>query len=492
MPQPNIIFIMADDMGYGDLSCYNENSKIPTPNMDRMALEGLKFTDAHTPSSLCTPTRYGVLTGRHCWRTRLKQGVISGYAEPLIEESRPTLASILKDAGYHTACIGKWHIGAAFSNSEGEPTEKEEEIDFSAEVRGGPADLGFDYAYYNSGCGTCAPPYGFIENRHFIDDEFKLFKVEEKDDVCGVGPWGQWEGMMGNSWVTHDADPIIADKACEYIEDRASEDEPFFLYLAPNAPHEPCVDRFVPDFAKGKTEAGPRGDLVWLFDWIVGRVNQSLEKHGITDNTLVVITSDNGALAGDFVLNEDGSRKRSDTPTPNFIFNTHNHLSNGNWRGYKSHIWEGGHRVPFIMRWPNEIQAGGRSEDLFCLTDTMATLAAAANTSVPDHGGEDSLNLLPSIVREHDAAPIREEAIHHSGFGVFSIRTGKWKLVQECQNSGGWPFPRGTAPEPGSPGQLYDLETDPEEKNNLWEKEPEMVRKLDQRIRDIRESERTA
>jgi arylsulfatase A len=277
--KPNIVLIMADDMGYGDVGAYNPASRIPTPHMDRLAAEGVRLTDAHAPSAVCTPTRYGVLTGRYCWRTHLKQGVIGGYARPLIEESRLTVASMLKQCGYHTACIGKWHVGLTFHDRHGQPTEVEDEVDFTRPISGGPRALGFDYAYINAGCGTCAPPYGFIENDRFVDDRFTFFDCD-KDGPIGMGRFGQWGGMMGSSWVTKDADPIIADKACTYIEQRASEEAPFFMYLTPNAPHEPCLERFVPELARGKSQAGARGDLVWLFDWVVGAGDGDAGAHG--------------------------------------------------------------------------------------------------------------------------------------------------------------------------------------------------------------------
>lgn len=492
MARPNIIFIMADDMGFGDLGCYNPESRIPTPNMDRFAAEGIRFTDAHAPSSVCTPTRYGVLTGRYCWRSSLKEGVIDGYASPLIEEERLTLASMLKGAGYHTACIGKWHIGATFHDHGGNPTEDESEIDFSAPIAGGPADLGFDYSFYNSGCGTCAPPYGFIENRNFVDDSFSFFETG-KEGFIGVGAFGQWEGMMSESWVTKDADPIITETACDYIQVRAGEDEPFFLYLTPNAPHEPCLDPFVPDFARGKSEAGPRGDLVWLFDWTVGRVMETLRDAGIADNTLVIITSDNGALPGDFVIDENGIRKSSgEGDRPEYLYNTHGHKSNGDWRGYKGHIWDGGHRMPYLVRWPETVPAGAVSDERICLTDTMATFAAVADCTIPADAGEDSCNALPAFLAAENHGPIREAVIHHSSFGVFSIRQDRWKLILDCADSGGWPTPRGSKPVPGAPGQLYDIAADPEETSNLWDELPDRVEQLTNLLNRYRDAERSA
>jgi arylsulfatase A-like enzyme len=310
MKEPNIIFIMADDMGYGDVSCYNPDSKIPTPNMDRLAEEGLRFTDAHSPSAVCTPTRYGVLTGRYCWRSRLKRGVLYGYEPPLIERDRLTVAGLLKKAGYNTACIGKWHLGLGFTTKAGQHIDldrplpwpnadraMEEKIDFSKPIKGGPVELGFDYFYGTSGCPTCQPPYGFIENDRFVE----LPSVYHDRPVYTSRP-----GMMAPGWEHREADPTIAQKAVEYIEAQASSDKPFFLYLTSDAPHEPCVEGVVPEFARGKSHAGPRGDLVWLFDWMVGQVMEALDRTGKTEDTLLIVTSDNGALPGDRIRDESG------------------------------------------------------------------------------------------------------------------------------------------------------------------------------------------
>ncbi|MBT7101415.1 sulfatase-like hydrolase/transferase, partial [Candidatus Poribacteria bacterium] len=261
--RPNIVFIMADDMGYGDVGCYNPDSKIPTPNMDRLAEEGVRFTDAHSPSAVCTPTRYGVLTGRYCWRSALKHSVLFGYEPPLIEPERLTVAGLLKRAGYHTAAIGKWHLGLGYSAKPGEDVdfdrplpwgnatrEFEEQIDFTARITGGPTELGFDYFFGASGCPTCQPPYGFIEDDRFVDPPSEY----HDDPVFTSRP-----GMMSPGWRHKDADPKIAAKAVEYIESRAGSDAPFFVCLTSDAPHEPCTDEDNPEFARGKSDAGPRG-----------------------------------------------------------------------------------------------------------------------------------------------------------------------------------------------------------------------------------------
>ena len=463
---------MADDMGYGDVSCYNPGSKIPTSNMDRVATEGLQFTDAHSPSAVCTPTRYGILTGRYCWRSTLKRGVLYGYEPPLIERERLTVAALLKKAGYSTACVGKWHLGLGYSTKPGQHIDfdrplpwpnadraMEEKIDFSRPIKGGPVELGFDYFYGTSGCPTCQPPYGFIENRHFVE----LPGVYHDKPV-----YTSRSGMMSPGWEHKDADPKITEKAVEYIEQQAGSDKPFFLYMSSDAPHEPCTEGVVPEFARDKSQAGPRGDLVWLFDWMVGQVVQALDRTEQIENTLLIVTSDNGALPGDRVRNEEGRE----------VYRIYDHKSCGNWRGYKSHIWEGGHREPLIARWPGHIQPGSTTDELTCLTDFMATCAAIVGEELPDDAAEDSYSVLPILLGEENAQPMRSDVIHHSSTGVFSIRRGSWKLILETQGSGGWPPPRDDGPKPGTPGQLYNIAEDPREQSNLWSKHPEIVRDL--------------
>lgn len=493
-PLPNIVFVMADDMGYGDLGCYNPGSRIPTPHIDRLAREGVRFTDAHSPSAVCTPTRYGVLTGRYCWRTRLEYGVLFAYEPPLIEASRQTVAGLLGAAGYHTAAIGKWHLGLGYTAKEGthvdfdkplpwpSRTERslEEKIDFAQPLRGGPTALGFDTFYGTSGCPTCQPPYGFIEGEHFVE----LPTCYHAEPVYTSRP-----GMMAPSWRHEDADPTIAARAVSYIEERAranarsQADRPFFLYLCPSACHEPCTDGVNPAFARGRSEAGPRGDQVWLVDWMVGQVLDALERTGQAENTLIVVTSDNGALPGDRVrVRRPGDGGGHDT------YRTYDHKSCGDWRGYKAHIWEGGHREPLVCRWPGVIPANARSSQLVCLVDWMATAAALTGQHLPDDAGEDSYNILPALLNPALSSPIRPSLIHHSGTGVFSVRQGSKKLILDTLGSGGWPPPRGGRPEPGTPGQLYDLADDPGEARNLWAEQPEVVAEMAARVAHQREA----
>lgn len=472
MDKPNIVFILADDMGYGDVGCYNSVSKIPTPNMDKLATGGMMFTDMHSPSAVCTPTRYGILTGRYCWRSTLSRGVLCGYEPPLIPPNRMTLAKMLQESGYHTACIGKWHLGLGFGVKAGEQfdfsaplpwenasREDEEKIDFSAPVTGGPLDLGFDTAFFTSGCSTAQPPYGFIKDRHFVERP-----SEYRDKIHFTGR----TGMTSPGWSHKDADPTFTQKAVEYIESRSGKSEPFFLYLPASAPHEPCLPLTVPDFAKSRSSAGSRGDLVWLFDWMVGQVLDALETAGQLENTLIMVTSDNGALPGDRIA----SGRDMDS------YASYNHLSCGDWRGYKAHIWEGGHREPFIVSWPGKVRAGSRCPELCCMTDVIAACASIVGYDLPNEAAEDSYDMLPSLLERKTDRPRRRDIVHHSSLGAFSFRQNEWKLIVDTLGSGGWPPPSDVAPVDGSPGQLYNLADDPGESDNLYDKNPQKVKEL--------------
>jgi arylsulfatase A-like enzyme len=452
--KPNIIFIMADDMGYGDLGCYGA-TKIPTPNIDKLAAEGVRFTDAHSASSLCTPSRYAVLTGRYCWRTHLKRGVHGGFDLPLIDSSRMTVASLLKKYGYSTAAIGKWHLGLKFQAKDGEKFDPkswvdEGKVDYYKFIIGGPVTLGFDYFFGISGS-LDMPPYCFIKNDKTLgipSEEKNPYNVQQK------------KGFMVPGWKDEDVDVHHLNEAVKFIETHSKENKnkPFFLYLTPSAPHRPCT---APDFIKGRSQAGPRGDLVTVVDWMVGGIMDALNCLGISDNTLLIVTSDNGAQPCDV----DG--------------NTYGHKSCGDLRGYKSDIWDGGHREPFIARWPERIKPGTTSGELICLSDLMATCAAIVGDELPYNAGEDSYNILPALLGQIDSSPIREAVVHHSGCGMFSIRQGKWKVILGRGNGSdsgaiGYKFQKDDFS-----GQLYNIEKDLGETNNLWDKHPEVIKRLE-------------
>lgn len=463
--KPNIVFILADDMGYGDVGSYNLQSKIPTPNMDRLAAEGMRFTDAHSTSSVCTPSRYSILTGRYAWRTELKHGVFFNYEPPLIESSRRTVASLLKNNGYQTAAIGKWHLGLIWKIKKGEsfnfnkplpwpggtmPIEEESKIDFTKPVSGGPVELGFDYFYGTANCSTCNTPYCYIRNEKVVQQptEYYYGKYNEQRD-----------GFRPPDFEESTVDSVFTNKAIAFIQRSAKGNQPFFLYLAASSPHEPAEDAVVPEFIRGVSQAGARGDLVALFDWMVGKVTASLEKLGVADNTIIIVTSDNGAKAGN--------------RTRNRRF-TSGHQSNGDLRGFKGGIWEGGHRVPLIVKWPGYIKPGSVSHQLIGLQDLMATIADLLNISLPKNAGEDSMSFLPILLDNSNDLLVRKDLIHHSSLGVFAIRKGDWKLIVDCNNSGdfgrGIHGNRGTGPNPEMKGQLYNLSDDPFELFNMIDK----------------------
>lgn len=459
--RPNIIFLMADDMGYGDLGCYGA-VQIPTPNIDRLAGQGIRFTDAHAPSALCTPTRYGVLTGRYCWRTRLKKGVIYGHSKPLIEPNRMTVPSFLKQHGYSTACIGKWHLGFdwALKDKQKEHLEDGTNVDYSKPVRNGPLAFGFDY-FFGIAASLDMPPYCFIEN----DRTVGIPGVEKH-------PYNtlQKKGLMTPGWKDEQVGPTFTRKAIEFIEGCVKHDpgQPFFLYFAASAPHTPCTP---PDFIKGRSTAGVRGDMVTEVDWTLGELLDTLDRLKLSSNTLVIVTSDNGALTA-------GLPAWAKDPPSMYDLVHHGHRPNGPLRGQKADIWDGGHREPFIARWPGKIKPGSTSRELICLTDLMATCAAIVGAELPDDAGEDSYNILPALLGQKRGRPIREALVHHSGSGVFSIRRGRWKLILG-RGSGGFSTPQHIRPKPAEPqGQLYDLAKDPAETRNLWAQHPEIVQRL--------------
>jgi arylsulfatase A-like enzyme len=483
MARPNIVYIMADDMGWGDVGCFNGESKIPTPNMDRLAGQGVRLTAAHAPSAVCTPTRYGVLTGRYCWRTWLQRGVVGGYTNPLIEPSRTTVASFLKGHGYTTGYVGKWHLGLGWARHNGYVGSWEDaeehfkgswqdgdaetgmNVDFTQSISGGPTELGFDYACFTAACSTMDGPFCFIENDRTVGLPDRPIFVDETKEAEYGRPRGGW---IAPGFVLETVDLEFTRKAVAFIERTAREqpDRPFFLYLSPSAPHTPWLP---PTFVQHASDEGPRGDLVALFDWCVGEVVSALERLGLADDTLILVTSDNGPHEG-----------------------ANGHKSAGDWRGFKSHAWEGGHRVPYIARWPGRIEPGGTCDEPICLADLMATCAGVLDAKLPAEAGPDSHNVLPALLGGPRDRPIREAVVSHSVYGVFTIQQGSWKLIHECEDSGGWVPPSGSPPTPGGPGQLYDLAADPAEQDNLFVRCPDVVRRLTELLARYREEGRSA
>jgi arylsulfatase A-like enzyme len=440
---PNIVVILADDLGYGDPRCYNKASAVPTPSIDKLATQGMRFTDAHTPSAVCTPTRYGILTGRYCWRTSLKKGVLNGYSPALIEPGRVTVASLLKRRGYATACIGKWHLGLG----------SRQRTDFGKPLKPGPNAAGFDY-FFGIPASLDMPPYVFVENSKVTQAPTATIKASEMRRKGGKGFWRA--GAIAPRFKHADVLPQLTDKAVGFIRKQAK-DKPFFLYLALTAPHTPWLPT---EAFQGKSTAGPYGDFVAQVDGTVGRVMKALDEGKLFGKTLLIFTSDNGA----HWLPTDIAQWK--------------HRANDGWRGQKADIWDGGHRVPFITRWPGKVRAGRSSKELICLTDLLATAAEVVGEKLPADAGEDSFSLLPVLRGKKGAKPIREAVVHHSADGTFGIRQGPWKLAMAL-GSHGFSLPKNIKPRKGeAQGQLYNLDDDPGEKNNLWLKKPEMVKRL--------------
>jgi len=446
MEKPNIVIILADDLGYGDVSCFNKASKIHTVQLDRLAEEGMMFTDAHSGSSVCTPTRYGLLTGRYAWRSRLKKGVLWSYNKHLIDAGRETLASLLKRHGYHTACIGKWHLGLDWAKDE------TGELDFFGPIANGPTINGFDY-FYGITASLDIPPYFYIKN-----DRITATRVDTIEGMTGKKLLRRGPG--GDDFEAMKVLPRFTEEAVDYIHSRSQSEEPFFLYFPLPAPHTPVLP--TAEFL-GKSESGDYGDFVLMVDDVLGQVMNALRANEMVENTLIFFTSDNG-----FSPYAGLEEQLAFGHTPNYIF-----------RGHKADIYEGGHRVPFIASWPGKIKAGTTTDETICLTDFLATFTALMGDELADHAGEDSYDILPLLLGDDFSGPIREATIHHSADGFLSIRKGKWKM-EFCPGSGGWSYPtHAQAVAEGFPAvQLYNLEQDPAEQNNIHEAHPEIVNAL--------------
>ncbi|WP_339703732.1 arylsulfatase [Algoriphagus aquimarinus] len=456
---PNIIIILADDLGYGDIGAFNRDSKIPTPHIDALAAGGMKFTDAHTPSAVCTPTRYGFLTGRYNWRSRLKSGVLTGKSNSLIPDDRTTIADVLKGQGYNTAFIGKWHLGWDWALKDGVGSTGEgwdpgdfDAIDFSKPVTHTPNDLGFDYAYGHSGSLDMAP-YVYVENG---------MPTAIPDTVTvNTGKYSWWrEGPTSPDFDHEKVTPNFFERSIQYIEEKGKDEKPFFLYLALPSPHTPILP---PAEWQGKSGLMPFGDFMMMIDDYVGQVNAAIKRAGIEENTLVIFTSDNGGspAAG---LEEMAAL---------------GHLSNYTFRGNKADLYEGGHRVPFIAKWPANIKPGTTRDHTICLIDIMATSAEITGYTLKDNEGEDSYSLMELFDADKEIDEFREATVHHSINGSFAIRQGDWKLLM-AKGSGGWSFPK-----PGDPAeaelpevQLYNLASDPGETTNVYAENPEKVAAL--------------
>ena len=463
-PKPNIVLIYADDLGYGEVSAYNpDRNKVPTPHIDKLASQGMRFTDAHSSSAVCSPSRYTLLTGRYHWRTRLQQGIVGLWEKPLIAPDRLTLASMLRHQGYHTAMYGKWHLGwdwnltkdqlALMNGGTKEPTPPSPAQEawwkelFSRDITGGPIDRGFD-RYFGTDVPNW-PPFCFIENRHtvgipsdFLPPRLFLNNLASK------------QGPALKDWSLEPILPAITQHACDWIRDFAKSNKPFFLYFPMTAPHTPIAPN---SEWKGKSGLGTYADFVIETDAAVGRVLATLDQAGIADDTLVILTSDNGnaSYAGGKALEASG------------------HYPSGPLRGYKFDAWEGGHRIPFLVRWPGTVKAGSVCPHLVQQSDLMATFAEILSFPLPANAAEDSISLLPLL--KGAATPTRSHGISCSANGVPAFRSGEWKLIQGRPSQG-----------PASKEvHLYHIAQDLAEKDNLATKMPEKVAEMQQLLEKI-------
>jgi arylsulfatase A len=469
--RPNIVIILADDLGYGDIGAFNPKSRIPTPHVDRLAREGVRYIDAHTNSSVCTPTRYGLLTGRYAWRTNLKRGVLWGEGDPLIEPGRLTLASMLKAQGYTTAAIGKWHLGVDWTPKPGAtPTTRTRNqvqwIDFTKPFGRGPTTLGFD-SFFGIAASLDMPPYAYMENDRVPSPPTTTLPGVAEGDPAFYRPGPASPGFHPET-VLRDFTARAVDEIRRRAKDASR--RPFFLYVALAAPHTPVMPTAP---FRGRTGIGPYGDFVAETDAAVGDVLNAIDEAGIADNTLVLFTSDNGPAP----LGGIGEAGR------------HGHDASGGWRGVKAGLYEGGHRVPFVIRWPAVIRAGSTSRRLIATTDVVATVADLVGSRLPDGAGEDSVSFAANLRDPKSDVDRKAPLVLHSQNGSFAIRQGPWKLIL-TQGSGAEGDARTDAAAVGvPPKQLYNLEKDPTEKTNAIAEQADVARKLEAALDAIKSSD---
>jgi len=448
--KPNIVYILADDLGIGDVSVYNPNGKIITPNIDQLAKTGVRFTDAHTTSSVCTPTRYGIMTGRYSWRTTMKSGVLHGYDTPLLASDRETVASFLQKQGYTTGIVGKWHLGWNWNNIKA----GDKQVDFTKQVQEGPNARGFDYSFCIP-ASLDMPPYAYVENG--------FCTAIPKDSIGGMTGIRLFRaGLAAPNFQPEEVLGEFTKKALAYINQKSNKQKPFFLYLPLAAPHTPIlpVGKFV-----GKSGVSPYGDFVLMVDEVVRQVVGTLKKNGVYENTLIVFASDNG-----FANPADLKAQLNKGHNPSM-----------DYRGVKTDIFEGGHRVPFIVSWGEKMKNGKVSNQLLSTTDFFSTVAELNNVQLKDNIAEDSFSFLSEITGKNTNFSKREAVVHHSSNGFFAIRKGDWKLIL-CSHSGGNSYPKENSEEAKTlPSvQLYDMKNDISETKNVQDKHPEIVKELTQ------------
>jgi arylsulfatase A-like enzyme len=482
--KPNVVIIFADDMGYGDVSYLNPHARTFTPHIDNLARKGVVFTNAHASASVCTPSRYGLLTGRYAWRSESAGSVVNGFGKPVIEEGRETMASLFKKEGYTTACIGKWHLGLDWQTKDGTDKAifKDEtgfsNVDYTKEVSNGPNHYGFDYSFIHP-ASLDMPPYLFLRDHKVIDPDMVLTSdiyperledteyfwdkkhTKEHDVYWDKMVWWR-RGEISNSFRIENCLPEILEEGISFIERHASErpSEPFFMYLPLTGPHSPWMPT---DEFKGKSSIDTYGDFIMNIDHVVGQVAETLKRLEMDDNTIIVFSSDNGAY------------------WPQSEINLHQHDSHAGRRGQKGDVWEGGHRMPLIISWPSRVKNQIVYDQLVSLTDLFATFADLTGQKLQQNSGEDSFSFF-HVLNGNTSKSTRPSMIHQSSGGLYSMRTGEWKYIDGL-GSGGFTAPRKIDPIPGGPtGQLYQIQNDSLESNNLFLQHPNIVKKLQKEL----------
>ena len=454
---PNIVLILVDDMGYGDPGCYNAGSKIPTPNIDGLAKDGMRFTDAHASGPLCHVSRYGLMTGRYPWRTEF-----NWRRQPIIAENQDTIASFLKSRGYRTSMVGKWHLGF---------TEKLLE-DYTGELRGGPVDCGFE-TFFGIRASTDIPPYFYIRDNRAIMPPSATIAANDTPGWTRIQGAFWRQGKISPDLKLEEVLPRFTREAISVINKHTEKKDkkPLFLYLAYPAPHTPWLPS--QEFT-GKSEAGLYGDFMMMVDAMIGNVLKALDANSMRDDTLVIFSSDNGPVWYTQDIEKFG------------------HDSSGGLRGMKADAWEAGHRMPFIARWPGNVEAGSSTGHTICFTDLFATLAAICGKDLPHAAGPDSLDFSAVLLgKQTEGKRVRPPIVMAAGGGTMLIRDGDWKLINAL-GSGGFSKPRRRKPQPGEPeGQLYNLVKDLSEENNLYLEKPEIAARLNAKLNAIRKSQRT-
>lgn len=494
---PNILLILADDLGYGDVSAFNDEAKVITKHLDALAQQGLRFTDAHSPSTVCTPTRYGILTGRMPFRNGMP-GVFTGVEGPcLIKEGRLTLPQMLREAGYATAMVGKWHLGMTFADAAGNPVheielptstreeraaagvERVRRVDFTRPVLDGPLNRGFDEFFGTVACPTTDWLYAWIEgDRVPVPPDTLLDR-----DPLPKHPYANdnRQGLIAPDYDLERVDLVFLERSVQFLEQHKARapDQPFFLFHSMQAVHLPSFA--APEF-QGRSGAGPHGDFILELDSIVGTLMSTLDRLELAESTLVLFTSDNGP----------------EVITTYYMRKDHGHDGARPWRGVKRDQWEGGHRVPTIARWPGTIKAGSMTDQTFNLTDIMATLAALTGYSLPDEAAEDSFDFAPVLLGTHDDSPVREFTLHQTNRLELAIRHGRWKYLDHPGSGGndysrpqlaGFSIDDGAT---GAPAQLFDLASDPGETKNLYFQEPETAKRLKAELDRLEQAGRSA